>query len=219
VSSVGHQRFGSDAATDPDPVAGDEFITRRAYQPGGDHPRDVVDEAGLEQPPDRFPDHQDSRGADGGHDEKPGNVFGTVEAVGEAAGRPAPTDRERDPQGDGVRASVKLWSVSDSSATDPVKTTIIAWMTAVATEAGQGDFGRPDPSQARVAETGMSRTKIVVVGDQVTEPMSPTPPVTAGAIRQLRGGWVVVHHQHDGTPQPTCGEVATWSQQREPLRG
>jgi len=82
MEAVGHQRGRADVPADPDPVQGHEFVPQEADHGGDDHPGEVPDRLGAEEPPHRLPPGHDRRQRDHGHDEHPGQVLGPAVAVG-----------------------------------------------------------------------------------------------------------------------------------------
>ena len=99
---------------------------------------------GVDEAADRLVSGDDGRQRDHGDDEDAGQVFGAAVAVGVAPGGRSTAEDEGDPQRQAVRASEKLWMVSASSATEPVRMTTTACATRGDEQGDQADLDGAD---------------------------------------------------------------------------
>src|ERR687898_2621802 len=98
VEPVGNQRGGSDAAADPDPVAGDEFIAGEADDACGSYHGEVVNVLRVEEAAYRLVAGDCGGGGDGQNDRDGSQIFGSAVAVRVAPGRGPPADDKGDAQ-------------------------------------------------------------------------------------------------------------------------
>jgi hypothetical protein len=100
VKPVGHQRRRSDAATDPDPVAGNQFIAGEADESRHRYHGKVIDILGVEKAADRLVADECGGGGYGQNDRDASQVFGSAVPVRIAPSRGPPANDKRDAKRD-----------------------------------------------------------------------------------------------------------------------
>jgi hypothetical protein len=146
VEPVGNQRGGSDAAADPDPVAGDEFIAGEADESRGSYHGKELNVLRVEEAAYRLVAGECGGGGDGQNDGNASQVFGSAVAVRVAPGRGPPADDKGDAERNSGQCVGDVVEGVAGRATDPVAATTTAWAMAVAPRAAREIMTARTPS-------------------------------------------------------------------------